>query len=109
MPYCWGCGHEDCRDPGHEAFQQLPLAFVPRERPVSRLMRVLRGEGSRPQLEKVCNAAMQAGCTFAVPSALQWELAEWPNMKFVITGDLEAIGQLEEDPDVRPYLWDLEE
>lgn len=52
---------------------------------------------------------MEAGAQFVVPSVAQWTLPEWPEMKFVVTGTPEQIGRLEEDPDVRPYLWDLEE
>lgn len=76
---------------------------------MARPMRVVRGQGTRAELETVCERAMSHGAQFAVPSVAQWLLPEWPEMKFVVMGTPEQIGQLEEDPDVRPYLWDLEE
>lgn len=56
---------------------------------------------------KICELVEGAGAQIAFTSGRQWEQPEWPEVRFVIQGDAGTLELLEEDPDLRPYLWDL--
>lgn len=66
---------------------------------------VLRGCANARQLSRICDVLEgQTG-----HREISWDLSRGRHhLAFTILGDPELLGILEEDPDVRPYLWDLQ-
>jgi hypothetical protein len=65
---------------------------------------IIQGCANARQLVKICDLLDR----FPGPSEISWKLSQGRHaLPFTILADPEIAGVLIEDPDLRPYIWDL--